>query len=316
MSRVSVKWHLVAAIVAVPVMALAQTAAAPAPQPATIEGATSHVYKTVGRDELRLHVFTSDHAESRARKPAIVFFFGGAWTQGTIMQFVPQATHFAERGMVAIVADYRVFSRHGTSPFEAISDAKSALRWVRSHAAQLGIESTRIAAAGGSAGGHIALSAAVFGTFDEAGEDLSVSSKPNALVLFNPAVDTTAATPAVLKERFGGRGREGSPLHHVTTGLPPTLIVHGRADATVPYGDVERFCAEAKAHGNQCELIGYDGAAHGFFNPQNADGKWFRATLLDADRFLTRIGYLRPDPSSDPVKSPAAARPPISISRG
>ena len=225
-----------------------------------------------------------------------MFFFGGGWTNGSITQFVPQATHLAQRGMVAIVADYRVFNRQGTSPFEAMADAKSALRWVRAHAAQLGIDPNRIAAAGGSAGGHIALSAAVFDTFDEADEDKTVSSKPNALVLFNPAVDTTHDTPAQLKERFGNRGRDGSPVHHLAAGLPPTLILHGKADTTVSYTDVDRYCTEARKLGNQCQLVGYEGATHGFFNSDRPEGKWRSETLLEADRFLTSIGYL-PKPS-------------------
>ena len=284
-------------ILVAPLLALVQTPFV-APQPLTIDGATAYVYKTVGDVELRLHVFKTDRPNGPARKAAIVFFFGGGWTQGSVTQFAPQARHLAERGMVGIVADYRVFSRHRTSPFEAMADAKSAVRWVRAHAAQLAIDPNRIAAAGGSSGGHVALSAAVFDTFDEVGEDNAVSSKPNVLVLFNPAVDTT---PADLTQQFGGRGREGSPAHHLHAGLPPTLILHGKSDTTVPYAEVDRFCAEAKTLGNQCQLVGYEGGTHGFFNPQNAGGKWYRETLLEADRFLTKIGYLRgPAPTQIP----------------
>ena len=277
-------------------LVLAQTPAV-ALQPATVDGATSHVYKSIGAEALRLHVFSPSSPAAPA--PGIVFFFGGGWTGGSVTQFVPQARYLAQRGMVAIVADYRVFGRHGTSPFEAMADAKSAVRWVRSHAVQLGVDPNRIAAAGGSAGGHIALSAAVFDSFDEAGEDRTISSKPNALVLFNPAVDTTHSTPAVLLERFGSRGRDGSPIHHVHPGLPPTLILHGRADTTVPYADVTAFCAEMKKLENQCRLVGYEGATHGFFNPRVGDDKWYRETLQEADRFLTGLGYLRePAPSA------------------
>lgn len=295
MSTMHTKWCLVVAMPLVPLSILAQTPSV-APQPMTVDGATTHVYKSIGGSDLRLHVFAADGAETLGRSPAIVFFFGGGWTQGLVMQFAPQARHLTKRGMVAILADYRVFSRHGTSPFEAMADAKSAVRWVRAHSAQLGVDPNRIAAAGGSAGGHIALSAAVFDTFDEAGEDKATSSKPNALVLFNPAVDTTHITPAQVKERFGNRGRDASPFHHLGPGLPPALIVHGKSDTTVPYADVDRFCAESRKHGNPCQLIGYEGATHGFFNPQNADGKWHRETLLEADRFLTKIGYLREPP--------------------
>ena len=298
MSRVHAKVCLVVALLLVPQSIHGQTPVS-APQPMTVDGATTHVYKSIGGNELRVHVFSPDSTGTLGRKPAIVFFFGGGWTAGTVTQFAPQARHFAQRGMVAIVADYRVFNRHGTSPFEAMADAKSAVRWVRAHSAELAVDSNRIAAAGGSAGGHIALSAAVFDAFDEAGEDKMVSSKPTALVLFNPAVDTTHAPPGV--SRFGDRGHDGSPFHHLGPGLPPTLILHGKSDAIVPYADVDRFCTEARLRGNQCQLVGYEGATHGFFNPQNADGKWYRETLLEADRFLTAIGYLqKPAPTQIP----------------
>ncbi len=292
MCTVHIKGHILLLMLLAPLLMLAQTVSV-SPQPNTLDGATTYVYKSISGIQLRLHVFSAGNPDASTRRSAIVFFFGGGWTQGAVTQFVPQAKHLAQRGMVAIVADYRVFGRHSTSPFEAMADAKSAIRWVRAHSGQLSIDANRIAAAGGSAGGHIALSAAVFDTFDEANEDKTVSSKPDALILFNPAVDTTHDTPATLKERFGDRGREGSPIHHIGPGLPPTLILHGKADTSVPYADVDRLCTEARSHGDLCQLVGYENAAHGFFNPQNAEGKWYRETLLEADRFLTKIGYLQ-----------------------
>lgn len=279
-----------------------------APQPLALAGASSHVYKSVQGTELRLHVFAPSRPdEAVTPRAAIVFFFGGAWTMGTLEQFVPQATHLARRGMVAIVADYRVFARHGTGAFEAIADAKSAIRWTRAHARELGIDPNRIAAGGGSAGGHIAAAAALLDRFDDAREDLGVSSRPDALVLFNPALDTGSDDRSRLNERalqsiaarFGDRGREGSPLHHLDRGLPPTMILHGKADTTVPYADAARFCADALERGNQCRLVGYEGATHGFFNPQNAGGSWYRQTLLEADRFLTQLGYLPSPPPTE-----------------
>lgn len=279
-----------------------QAAASIAPQPANVDGATAYEFKTVaGADSLRLHVFKAQGADAAPRKPAIVFFFGGNWTRGSLTQFVPQARYLAQRGMVAVLADYRVFERQGTSPFEAMADAKSAVRWLRQHADELGIDPTRIVAAGGSSGGHIALSAAVFEQFDERTENLAVSSKPNALVLFNPAVDTTHSKPDVWKERFGARGQEASPAHHPLTSLPPTLILHGRKDALVPFVDVEGYCTRAVQSGRACKLVAYEGAEHGFFNPQNGGGQWYRETLLEVDRFLTALGYLPgPAPSSIP----------------
>jgi acetyl esterase/lipase len=276
------------AVLALSTLAFAQQAPPP-PQPLSIDGAATHVYKSVGGVELRLHVFAAAGAAA-APRPAIVFFFGGGWRTGSIAQFVPHARHLSERGMVAIVADYRVSGRHRTTPFDAIADAKSAIRWVRAHAKELRVDPARIAAGGGSAGGHLAATAATLVAFDEASEDQQVSSKPNALVLFNPALDTSDAT---LAERFGGKGREASPLHQIRAGLPPTVIFHGKADTTVPYASVERYCEAATTAGNQCQLFGYDGATHGFFNRGRDGDKWYEETVREMDRFLMTLGYLR-----------------------
>jgi len=283
-------FRLLIAISAFSALAAAQTGEVPA-QPTSVEGATSHVYKSIGGVELRLHVF-SPASKASGRLPAIVFFFGGGWTRGNIEQFVPQSKYLVERGMVAIVADYRVFGRHKTSPFEAIADAKSAIRWVRSHAKELGIDPGRIVAAGGSSGGHIALCSAVLDDFDEKDENKRVSSKPNALVLFNPVAYLPPDPPRGVNDLFLGRSAEASPQQHLRRGLPPTVIFHGKADEAVPYATAEKFCLDSTKLGNKCYLFGYEGATHGFFNPSNAEGKWYRETLNETDRFLTGIGYL------------------------
>jgi acetyl esterase/lipase len=277
---------LAAVLLFISISVAAQQAPVP-PQPMSIEGAVTHVYKSIDGIELRLHVFNPPNHSSSMKQAAIVFFFGGGWTSGSVGQFVPQARHLASRGMVAIVADYRVFGRHKTSPFEAMADGRSAVRWVRSKAKDLGVDPDRIAAGGGSAGGHVALSTAVFRKLDSPGDDMRISPRPDALVLFNPVVDTSRA-----EQRFGAQAAEGSPLHHLGRGLPPTVIFHGKADTTVPYAGVEKYCAEARKLGNKCELVGYDNATHGFFNPGRDEGKGYRETLSQADRFLTELGYL------------------------
>jgi acetyl esterase/lipase len=265
-----------------------------APQPLAIEGAAAHIYKTVDGVELRLHAFAPANHSPAERRPAIVLLFGGGFAQGSIVQFVAQARHLAQRGMVAIVADYRVRGRHGSSPYQAIADAKSAIRWIRSHATSLGIDPDRIAAGGGSAGGFLALTTAMIDAFDETTEDQAVRSTPNALVLFNPSVDSAKE---VAKDRFGDRGREASPLHHVRAGLPPIVIFHGKADTTVPYSEAEAFCKAVNSARSECQLFGYEGATHGFFNASVASGKWYRETLTETDRFLTKLGYLPPAPA-------------------
>ncbi len=267
-----------------------QTANTAAPNPNSLPNAESHVYKTVGETKLYLHVFRP--ADRKAKNlPAIVFFFGGGWTSGTVTQFVKHSEHLAARGMVAIVADYRVKSRHGVTPIECVMDAKSALRWVRSHANEFGLDPNRIAAGGGSAGGHLAAATALVKGFEEKGEDLKVSSRPDALTLFNPALDLSSLS---LQALMSDKIKDISPQQLIGKDAPPTIIFHGTADTTVPFKQAEAFCAALKQHGNRCDLKPYEGRAHGFFNYGRGDGKDYETTLRATDEFLVSLGYLKP----------------------
>jgi acetyl esterase/lipase len=179
-----------------------------------IEGARKEVYKRVGSTELALWIFEPAAGPAKNR-PAIVFFFGGGWSSGTPAQFEPQCRALAARGMVAITADYRVATRQQAKAADCVADAKSAVRWLRQNAARLGLDPDRIAAGGGSAGGHIAAATLVPG-FDTEGEDKTVSCAPSALVLFNPALVLAPLEGLELKgfgyesraraARRGGRG--------------------------------------------------------------------------------------------------------------
>ena len=101
--------------------------------------------------------------------------------------------------MVAISADYRVKSRNQTTPFECVKDGKSAIRWVRQHAAELGVDPDRIVAAGGSAGGHVAACTGVIEGINEDGEDAAIRSVPNAMILFS-ILCSTRRTRAMAKK--------------------------------------------------------------------------------------------------------------------
>jgi len=260
------------------------------------------VYKKVPGRDLELHVFEPEGLKPTDKRPAIVFFFGGGWVGGSPVQFYPQCKYLASRGMVAISAVYRTRGSHGTSPFECVADGKSAVRWVRANAPKLGVDPDRIAAGGGSAGGHVAACTGTIEGLDEKGEDTTISSRPNAMVLFNPALlldpdefRRLGLMPGWLtkaKERFGDRDmRDISPWNHVRPGVPPTIIFHGKADRTVPFVTAEAFARAMKKAGNRCELVGYEGKGHGFFN-FNA-GQAFYDTMAEADKFLVSLGYLK-----------------------
>ncbi len=227
---------------------------------------------------LSLHIYQPEGWKAGQKRTGIVFFFGGGWTGGTVKQFEPHARHFAKLGVVAICADYRVKTRHNTTPFDAIDDGKAAIAYVRKHAKELGIDAKRIVAAGGSAGGHVAASASILKPVDH---------KIAALVLFNPVVDTTAAGYGA--EKVAGREKEASPVHNLTPGVPPAILFHGTADTTVPFANAEAFCARLKAVGSRCELVPYEGQTHGFFNATRAGGKFYPDTVAKAEAFLRSL---------------------------
>lgn len=262
--------------------------------PPTITGTNVETYRKIGGTELKLWIF-NPATKSEKPLPCIVFFFGGGWSSGTPAQFEPQSRHLASRGMIAIVADYRVKSRQNALPADCVSDAKACVRWVRANASRLGIDPMRIAVGGGSAGGHLAAAVATVPGLDSATEDKTVSCLPNALILFNPGtvmapfpgLELKGFGAGLDKARFGCEPTEISPIHHVKKGLPPTIIFHGKADTTVPYATVEKFTEVMKAAGNRCELIGYEGQPHGFFNKAK-----YPETLEATDGFLVSLGYL------------------------
>ncbi|MEY3897718.1 MAG: hypothetical protein RLZZ214_3239, partial [Verrucomicrobiota bacterium] len=148
------------------------------------------VYKKAGDRELRLSIEKPAAWQPTDRRPAIVFFFGGGWVGGRTSQFQEQSEYLAARGMVGVRVEYRVIAKGDKGPpVVCCADAKSAMRWVRAHAAELGVDPQRIAAAGGSAGGHLAAFTSMVEGADDPADDLKISPKANALVLFNPVLD-------------------------------------------------------------------------------------------------------------------------------
>lgn len=272
--------------------------------PPEIPGAKTEIYKTIDDVELKLWIFEPKSKPTDEKlKPAIVFFFGGGWKAGSPKQFAPHCEHLAKRGIVAMTADYRVSSRHGVRPMQCMSDAKSAIRYVRKNAKRLGIDPNKIIAGGGSAGGHLAACTGTIKGFDEPSEDLKISSKPNAMALFNPAVMLAPFNgndywDDERRERFqtitDGKPESISPIHHISVGTPPTIIFHGTGDTTVRIDSVRDFAAEMKRHGNTCVLKEYTDQPHGFFNygrgKKNDDGNsMYDLTIADLDVFLDDV---------------------------
>jgi acetyl esterase/lipase len=241
------------------------------------------------------------------KRPAIVFFFGGGWTHGTPAQFQPQAEYFAKRGLVCARPDYRLRAKDGITPDKCVEDAISAMRWVRSHAAQFGIDPNRIVAAGGSAGGHLAACTFFVDAINATNDDKFISPKPNAMILYNPVLDLVA----VRAERSVQNGnffagvddttlKKISPALYIRKDMPPTLVLDGTKDTFNP--QIRAFVAKAKSLEAPVEAWYAEGQPHGFFNKP----PWLEKTTAEADAFLCRIGYLAGKPK---VPLPTSATP-------
>lgn len=251
--------------------------------------ATEIVYKQIDTTQLVLHVFYPENFNQGKKYPAIILFFGGGWNSGSINQLEPQAKYFASKGMIAFTADYRVKNRQQTSPWESVKDARSAIRYLREHAGELGIDTNRIAAGGGSAGGHIA-AAADLTAIDEATDNFKYGARPGALVLFNPVINNGPGGFGY--ERFGDRYKEISPYHNIKKGAAPAIIFLGTKDKLIPVQQMKDYQEKMQDAGSRCELFLYDDQAHGFFNYKKDDNVYYEITLNEADRFLRSLGYI------------------------
>jgi arylsulfatase A-like enzyme/acetyl esterase/lipase len=254
-----------------------------------------HVFKKTPEGELTLHCFVPADWKPTDRRPVVVFFFGGGWKNGSYVQFVPQAEYFASRGIVAISADYRIESKHKTTPDKAVEDAKSAIRWVRANAERLGIDPDKVIASGGSAGGHLAACTALVEKFDSP-DDPRASARPNALVLFNPFLNGKGRE---IKGADGSNVAEAiSPTLFLTKNAPPAVIFFGTNDPMLGQG--REYAAKCKELGVRAELYTAAEQPHGFFNRP----PWLEVTTRKADEFLASLGYLKGEPT---VKLPANA---------
>jgi acetyl esterase/lipase len=263
------------------------------------------VYKKAGGRELHLYIDKPSGWKPTDRRTALVFFHGGGWVGGPVNQFNKQSQYLASRGMVCVQVEYRLLERsQPVPPTICCEDAKSAMRYVRSHAGELGIDPNRIGAGGGSAGGHLAAFAGMVPGQDDPQDDLAVSPKPDALVLFNPVLDN-GRNGGWGNNRVGTRVKEFSPAANVTSNAPPAILFLGRADKLIPVATMERFQKDMRAVGVRCDLFLYKDVGHSFFNEE----PYKTETLLEADKFLESLGWLQGPPTLRPLgdtKEPAA----------
>ena len=259
-------------------------------QPTDFKPSRIITFKTIGETKLALHVFEPEGFKPTDKRPCFVAIHGGGWVGGDAERFYKFAAHFAGLGYVGISVEYRLVGKtNGVTVFDCVKDGRSAIRYIRQHAAESGIDPHRIAVSGGSAGGHVAASTALFDDINETGEDTNISCVPDALVLYFPVIDTS--TEGYGNAKCGAKWQELSPLHRVKPGLPPTIVFHGTADTKTPFKGAKAFDEAMRKAGNQCELVVHEGGKHGYlmFNKQ-----LFAGSMKRTEEFLKLLGWNAP----------------------
>lgn len=241
---------------------------------------------------LKLDCFLPEGHQPTDQRACVVFFFGGGWMGGSTEQFYGYSQYFASRGLVAIAAQYRTQKSHKAKPRDCVEDGKTAIRYIRTHAKELGVDPNKIVVGGGSAGGHVAAATAMCPKIDATPES-TFSCLPNALMLFNPVYDNGP----------GGYGHSRvkdyweaiSPMHNIVAGLPPTIVFFGDKDKHATVETINTFQKKMEDAGNPCETHIFEDQGHGFFHISKGGRAMFEDVLVKADAFLVKNGYLNGD---------------------
>ncbi|NRB72833.1 MAG: alpha/beta hydrolase [Verrucomicrobiales bacterium] len=253
-----------------------------------LEKAQAKTYSSVEGRDLRIHFyFPGDFSEGDART-VILFFNGGAWDRGNVIQFAPHALHFVDRGAVCGLVEYRDRSSFPqATPLDAVSDARAAIQFVRVHAERLGVDSSKVVAVGAGAGGNLVGNAVLSEWTAAEGVDF----RPDAAAMYSPIIDVEKggygsdeiSDPAVSKTLSLSR--------KVATGHAPVLLLHGTADRLIPIDRVREFARRLQRKRNECYLVELEGRDQNFFN-LNVDPMSFEIVLSETDSFLEGHGLL------------------------
>ncbi|TDK21736.1 alpha/beta hydrolase [Luteimonas aestuarii] len=229
---------------------------------------------------LALDVYRPRHAIHAM--PVVVFFYGGAWQRGNRARYGFVGSQLAQRGVVAIVADYRTWPTAGFPDF--IDDAARAVRWSRDHVAEHGGDPDRIFIAGHSAGAQIA---ALLGT--DARHLGRVDMTPRDLAgVIGLAGPYDFAIGGKLERIFGPPEQwpDAMAVRFVDGDEPPFLLIHGDRDRTVEPGNSRRLHAALREAGASSRIVWLAGASHfapaaAFYSPER-----FPKVLLAVSSFV------------------------------
>jgi len=266
-----------------------------------LERARRVVYKSLdGGGELALHFFLPKDFREGSPCPAMLFFHGGAWDRGSLVQFAPQALYYVERGVIGVLVEYRHRASHpGSRPSQSYQDGRAAVRYLRQQASELNLDPSRLIAVGAGAGGNIvgALALGAPLSMAEAAYKLP-DSRPNGAILLSTIYEV--AKGGLGYEACGDTAEANlvSLSRYHKSGCPPILVVHGNADRLVPFEAATAFAARLERKKVKHRLVEFEGRDRDFFN-LNVDPVSYEAVLAEIDQFLDEHGLLKRDPGHE-----------------
>jgi len=265
---------------------VAQVAATP---PADVELVSDIVFGQGGASDLKLNI-TRPRTPPSGRMPVMIFIHGGGWSSGDRKDFHPFMFQFSKAGIFCASVQYRLAPK---DRFPAqIQDVKCAVRWLRAHADEYQIDTTRMIAFGGSAGAHLAALLATTSDvpeFEGTGGNPGQSSAVNAAICLAGPYDlelgyrhSTQQRPAeanavrgLLPSLLGGKPdevpdayRKASPITYARKECPPLLLVHGEDDPLVLIEQAEVFTKKLQDVGATVQFLRLPGGTHDSFGKE------------------------------------------------
>lgn len=251
----------------------------------------SFTYKKVDGKELKIYGFFPE--DSLAMHACQIFIHGGGWKGGTIKSSLKWCRYLSELGCVAFTIDYRLSNeKSGIKPSTCLEDTKSAVRWVRKNAEKFHIDTARICFSGTSAGGHLAAACATIDGFNDPNDDLSISCKPNLLLLSSPVFDN--GPEGYGYDRVKDFWEDFSPVHNMNNNMPPTCILLGDKDPLIPFESAVKFAKAVKNSDSAVELYVFEDHGHNLFSQEK--GELTEPIMLiyyHWQRFLAQQGYVK-----------------------
>lgn len=258
------------------------------------------IYKKINGRELKVDIFYSKSTQQKVNNPAIAFFHGGGWVFGDRSEFHEACKRYALKGFVTFSFQYRLsinedgsYPNPDITPVESVKDARTAIRWLRENVESLRIDPEKIVVGGQSAGGQLVWATALFDTINENTDNQSISTVPNAMLLYSSSYNTMEAWIDML---LGERRDEIwtiSPHHNLKEHTPPAIAFHGKNDDQVLFYVVILFQEKMQKLGNQFELITFEDRKHYLGEGNKKYSRYFDEEIMErTDEFLMQLDFM------------------------